>query len=408
MTTKITFLNGLDTIGGNIVSFSEADTRILMDFGTPGDPREEDSIADLINKGILPDTPELFEQNGQQKFQQQAIFISHLHIDHIGALKFLKPKLPIYMSRDSKKLYQSLIKEGDEVKVDDLVAVDYEKTISFGPFKITFYQSDHDIIGAAAIKVEDDNGHVFCYSGDVRYNGPFSSRVDNWTDAFSQARPDIFLLEGTSFSFDDEDKKEDHLPNASKNVEGDLISNFENRITSNHLVVINPYPRNVERLFALDRSAAGFGRPIVWERFYANLIREFFPQAAPLVLGKDVDISQIISYPENFVLQNSYKNIDLLKDFYKPIFLQMNGEPLGDYDPRYSVQQEKLKKFGADFVYAGASGHALKNDLVKIAKRVDAKVTVPWHSFKPEKEADALKQAGLKTELFSKNQSISF
>ncbi|MDN6900030.1 hydrolase [Oenococcus sicerae] len=406
MTTKAKFLNGLNTIGGNIVSFANNKTRIFMDFGVPEDSKAGDSITSLIEKGILPDTPELFTENARQTYDQQAIFISHLHIDHIGALKFLKPQLPIYMSAQSKKLYDDLIQAGDELPIADLQAVDYGQMVKIGPFTVTFFQSDHDVIGASAIEVVDDQGHHFVHSGDLRYNGPYPQRLDHWTQAVAQTQPDLFLIEGTSFSFDDD--KGDHAQAASTNVEADLLQHFIDKLPSNHLLAINPYPRNVERLYALEMAANDFGRPIVWESFYAGLLKQFFPKTRPLVLGKDIDLSQIIAYPENYVLQNSYDHLDYLKDFYKPIFLQMNGEPLGDYDPRYQLQQAKLTQFAAEFIYAGASGHATQADLLKAAKRVHAKLTIPWHSFKPEIEAAALRGEGLTAKIASKNEVISF
>lgn len=406
MTTEVKFLNGLNTIGGNIVSFVNGQTRIIMDFGVARDPKEGDSTADLIQQGLLPNTPELFNKNVQQPFTQQAIFISHLHIDHIGALKFLKTELPIYMSADSKKLYDNLIAVHDEAAVSHLRGVAYEQPIQIGPFSVTFFKSDHDIIGASAIRVIDDQGHIFIHSGDVRYNGPDPKSVARWTKSVAQPQADLLLLEGTSFSFDDD--KGDHGEKAVDDVEGNLIANFSDKLSSNHLLVINPYPRNVARLYALEQAARDFGRPIIWEKFYADLLKQFYPQAKPLTLGKEVDLSQIIAYPEDYVLQNSYRNLDRLKDFYKPIFLQMNGEPLGDYDPRYQIQQKKLQEFQADFIYAGASGHALKADLVRIAQEVNAKTTVPWHSFKADKEAQALEKIGLKTKLPKKDETLLF
>ncbi|MFT8917767.1 MAG: MBL fold metallo-hydrolase [Oenococcus sp.] len=406
MTTEVTFLNGLNTIGGNIVSFTNGKTRIIMDFGVPSDPRDGDSTSDLIQQGILPNTPELFDAKAQQLFDHQAIFISHLHIDHIGALKFLKAELPIYMTTDSKKLYEDLIASGDEAAVANLQAVDYERPVKVGPFSISFFKSDHDIIGASAIRVVDDEGHIFVYSGDVRYNGPDPQSVAHWAKSVAKPQADLFLLEGTSFSFDDE--KGDHAEKIVPDVEGSLVELFSDKLSSNHLLVINPYPRNVARLYALEQAAREFGRPIVWEKFYADLLKQFYSQTHPLILGKEVDLSEIIAYPENYVLQNSFQILDNLADFYQPIFLQMNGEPLGDYDPRYRVQQEKLQKFAAEFIYAGASGHAVKSDLIKIAQQVKAKLTIPWHSFKPETEARVLEEAGLRVKLPHKNETMVF
>ena len=37
-----------------------------------------------------------------------------------------------------------------------------------------------------------------------------------------------------------------------------------------------------------------------------------------------------------------------------------------------------------------ASGHASREDLIALAKEVNPRTIVPWHSFHPEREAEAL------------------
>lgn len=82
MTTTVTVLNGVDTIGGNVVAFETQTARVIMDFGinfAPADSQPDD----LLSNGILPALPDLFTDIAGDK--QTAIFISHLHLDHMGA-----------------------------------------------------------------------------------------------------------------------------------------------------------------------------------------------------------------------------------------------------------------------------------------------------------------------------------
>ncbi|MDR2661224.1 MAG: hypothetical protein LBC17_04255 [Lactobacillaceae bacterium] len=400
--TEIKFLNGLNTIGGNIVSFANDDTRILMDFGVPVDPKNTD-IENMIENGILIDAPEFFT-NQKSKYENEAIFISHLHIDHIGALKYLSKNVPIYMSEDSKKLYDQLIKFGDEQEVLNVNAISYEDPYIFGNFQITFFQSDHDVIGASAIQIIDMKNHnEFVYSGDVRYNGPFKNRVDNWISKVTKNKqPELLLIEGTSFSFDDSEKHENEIKKEYiNNVEQNLIDKFEHYLNEERPIIINPYPRNVERLFSLEQSAEKNGRPVAWEAFYADLLDQFFPNEHRIRYSSDLN-------PKEYVFQISFQNIDLLKDLPNSLYLHMNGEPLGSYDPRFEILESKLVQYGAEFVYSGASGHAEKNDLVKISKAINAKITIPWHSFKPELEAKVLQENGLKTYLPNKNEILKY
>lgn len=52
----------------------------------------------------------------------------------------------------------------------------------------------------------------------------------------------------------------------------------------------------------------------------------------------------------------------------------------------------------------GASGHAKPEDLITWAKHVNAQKTVTWHSFKPEKKANALRGIDLNVYLPTKGK----
>ena len=109
MTTTVTVLNGVDTIGGNVVSFETEQARVIMDFGmnfAPADTRPDDLLA----SGVLPNLPDLFSDEKAAE-QETAIFVSHLHLDHMGALQYLTKPTPVYMSPESAKLYAELIRQ---------------------------------------------------------------------------------------------------------------------------------------------------------------------------------------------------------------------------------------------------------------------------------------------------------
>jgi ribonuclease J len=57
--TSVRFLNGLHTIGGNIVEISTKTSRIITDFGVAADLTGE-TIDESIDAGKLPNLPEFF------------------------------------------------------------------------------------------------------------------------------------------------------------------------------------------------------------------------------------------------------------------------------------------------------------------------------------------------------------
>src|SRR5690625_1163651 len=94
------FLSGLNTIGANIIDIQSDSGRVIFDFG------------EIFN----PDSGTLPEWN--HSVENTAIFISHLHIDHIGSLNKVPADIPIYMSTDSYLLYQLLREIEEERPID--------------------------------------------------------------------------------------------------------------------------------------------------------------------------------------------------------------------------------------------------------------------------------------------------
>ena len=398
MTTTVTVLNGVDTIGGNVVSFETAQARVIMDFGmnfAPADTRPDDLLA----SGVLPDLPDLFS-DAKATDQETAIFVSHLHLDHMGALQYLTKPTPVYMSPESAKLYAELIRQGVESAPNAQIKVIMtEAPIKIGELSVQAFLSDHDAMGAYMFEVTDGK-HRFVHGGDVRYDGWHPERVTAWTNYLHEHQPDLFFIEGTEFSFDAD-------PTRQRRTEANVLADLSAAMTQKELVVINPYERNVEQLMRLQAIVHDFGRELVWDARFAGILKAMGREDV-VTFGEDVTLNEIMANQQHYVLQNRFDDITLLDHFDRFSYLHMNGEPLGDYDPRYAELVAYLEKRGVALQIAGASGHATPDDLLRVAAEVNAKVTLPWHSFKPEREAQALHNMGLETYLPKKGETFTF
>ncbi|MDR3240801.1 MAG: MBL fold metallo-hydrolase [Lactobacillaceae bacterium] len=400
MTTAVQFLNGLDTIGGNVVSFTNGATQIIMDLGVNFAPAENKN-DDLMASGVLPNVPALFTDE-QGQFEQQVVFVSHLHLDHMGAFKYLTKPTDVYMSQESIDLYQTLV----DLKVEPAANVKLhvilpEEPVTVGPFTITAFLSDHDAPGALMLRVSDGQ-HTFVHSGDVRLDGPHPERVEHWTQVLHAQKIDLFLLEGTEFSFEPD-------PQRARHTEASLQHDFQKTLqTVTGLVIINPYERNVERLVELQNTAKSAGRTLVWDQRFSRVLQALGAMQVN-ELERDVTWQKILAEPDKYVVQNHFEqlhSLDQVADGFT--YLHMNGEPLGEYDPRFAELLAYLESRHVELQFMGASGHAAPDDLIRLAKAVNAQVTVPWHSFKPEGEASALRAAKLQTYLPTKNEILTF
>ncbi|WP_204123103.1 MBL fold metallo-hydrolase [Lacticaseibacillus mingshuiensis] len=386
--TQIRFLNGLTTIGGNIVEFSNGDSRVIMDFGVAADLTNE-TIESAMAAGKLPQVPELFGE-GPDTFAHEAIFISHLHIDHMGALQYLKRDIPIYLSAPSYQLYQTLIALGVEKPVANLHPLPFETPIQIGAFSVEGFASDHDEPGVMALLVSDGT-RWFGHSGDVRLNGPHLDRVKKWAAAFRDKKLAMFMVEGTTFSFDSPAPVEDSAHPSVPLTEDTLQERLEEQLkAAPQLVVINPYIRNYARLQNIQATAHRAGRQMVWGKNDAAVLKTMCGVEPDFVLDEDIHLRTIQADPNHYLLQNDFDQLAQLADLPISVYLHSNGEPLGDYDPRFKQLQDWLSDHEIPLVFLSCSGHALRQDLVTLVRWIAPQIVVPWHSFHPEREAQAL------------------
>lgn len=381
--TSVRFLNGLHTIGGNIVEVSTKTSRIITDFGVAADLTGE-TIDESIEAGKLPNLPEFFH-NTPDQYAHEAIVISHLHIDHMGALQYLTKDVPIYMSPASLKLYETLITAGDEKPVKNLHALTPEQPLTIGDLTATGYLSDHDEPGVMALAISDGD-HTYVHSGDVRLNGPHRDRVKHWAQTLHDQHVKMLFLEGTTFSFESDTPVEDSQHPATPYTEDTLQTAFGQALDdADQLVVLNPYVRNWERLVNFQETAHAHHRQIAWTELSKQVLKH-----VTNIEPDQVDAKDFKAHPEKYVLENSFENLSDLSNLPVSVYLHSNGIPLGDYDPHFQELLDFLKQHHIPIQYLSCTGHATKEDLITLCKMIAPEIVVPWHSFKPELEAEAL------------------
>ncbi len=103
--TEIRIYGGLRSIGGNCIVIKSPSTSVMLDQGVNfaqfekfyGHAVNPDSTEELRDMGVLPPR-EAYED-------LEGIFISHLHLDHLGSLN-APNNIPIYLP--SKDLIEAL------------------------------------------------------------------------------------------------------------------------------------------------------------------------------------------------------------------------------------------------------------------------------------------------------------
>lgn len=370
MATKLIFRSGLKTIGGTIIELIDGNTRLIFDIGMFYDPAS--------NVSELPNVEGLFD--GTSKYDDH-VLVSHLHLDHTKAMNLVHNDTKVIMASEGLDFYQTLVESGfDQIEGshDNKQGVGYNQVLKIGNFEVTFIPVDHDVLGASAILIKNEDLNLF-YSGDLRIGG---RNYDLSIDAVKNLKDeiDVSIFEGVTVSFIDQDY--DLTPNSAVvEYEHDFASNVIKQVNQEHCLLFNPYIMAVERIKSIVDLAKLTNKTLVILPELEAVVSKYVTSDYQ-VLGRDINLSEITT---NHMLQFSFKKMDEYKALNcQASLIQTGGEPLGDYDPNYQVLLDFCQAQDIKFLQYGISGHGNPNQIAYLANEVAATYLMPLHSFKPE------------------------
>lgn len=157
---KIIPLGGVDGIGRNITAIEYGNDLIVIDCGVSF-PEDDMLGIDLV----IPDFAYL-EQNAD-KFK--ALFLTHGHEDHIGAVPYLLKQLdvPVYGTRLTLGILENKLQEHGLMPVARLNQLKAGESVKIGCFTVEFIRVNHSIADSVAIAVHTPKGTVV-HSGDFK------------------------------------------------------------------------------------------------------------------------------------------------------------------------------------------------------------------------------------------------
>lgn len=191
---RIIPLGGLEEVGKNIMALEYGNDIVVIDAGM--------SFAGPEMLGvdfIVPDISYL----EKRKRNVRAVLFTHGHLDHIGAIQYVLPKLgnpPIYGSKLTLGLVKSRLKEFALDKSAKLHVVDDTKKIKLGNFDVEFFRVNHSIPDSMGIYINSPAGSAV-HTGDFKFD--HSPAIDKPADfqriaEIGKKGVDVLMIDSTN------------------------------------------------------------------------------------------------------------------------------------------------------------------------------------------------------------------
>ena len=435
MSVNLRFYGAVREIGGGKTVLQYDGTTILLDFGMDflaGSDHFNDrvkpasylEVRDYLHFGTLPPLAGLYPA-AQRRFLEQefdtalepgdvsGILLSHGHIDHVGFLPLVDTSVPLYCSAQTLEVLRYFDEIGQfDFHMDQrhVTVLEPGKSVPIGNCEVVPILTDHDVLGAMGFIIRCGDRSV-AYTGDYRLHGRHPERVRAFFDLVRQEKQHattVLLTEGTRLGSGSVDQL------TESQVQDGVMRTVA---AAPGLVLTDYYVLDIERLKTFLRVAEKTGRTMVLQpqhmviaqrfaRFDAELERllstvqvylarrgsgkylapdyRLFEQEYLVTALRAADIAED---PARYMLQLDFVDLSELIEINPSVhtaFIHSGGEPLGPYDPNYTVLMRWVRDFGMDFYHVATPGHANELDIREMIQRADPDVLVPMHSRAPE------------------------
>ena len=388
---KVIILGGNEEVGRNMTVFEYENDIIIIDMGIQF-PEEDMPGIDFIIPNI-----EYFK--GKEK-NIRGVVITHGHLDHIGAVSYLAPRLgnpTIYSSPLTLGMIKKRHEEFKGLHALNLKAVTTDDVLTLGCFKISFFGVSHNIPSSMGVIIDTPLGKIV-HSGDFKldFDGP-SRDLPEVSKIAALGKENVLALLSDSTNA---------TQSGHQISESEIQTNLFNIIrNANGRVIIATFSSLLNRLQQIFEACEKLNKKILIDGYSMKTSVEIAHQLGYLSFKKDTFITerQLKEYPYNRIVicctgaQGEDRAVLMRIVNKEHRFLQIGKNDTVVFSSSVvpgnerSVQRLKdsLYRSGAEVIHyqmmdVHAGGHAKKEDLKLMINLIKPKYFIPIegnHSF---------------------------
>lgn len=377
-------LGGLGEIGKNMTVIRCGDEMIIIDSGLMF-PENEMLGVDLV----IPDISYVIENEKCLK----AIFLTHGHEDHIGALPYILKKLsvPIYGTRLTLGILEGRLKENG-VDCGNLHAVAPGEIIMLGCFSVGFIRVNHSIPDSVGLSIKTPVGMVV-HTGDFKFDyTPVDGKMTDFRRLADLGNKGVLVMLADSTN----SEREGHTL-SEKTVGAAFNREFAN---AQGRIIVATFSSNVHRIQQVIDTAIKYRRRVaILGRSMVNVVNismELGYIHAPE--GVIIDIEEIVNYPANKIViittgsqgepmsaltrmaMSDHRQVDIIQGDTVII----SATPIPGNEKVVAKTVDNLLRLGANVVYSRnegihVSGHGSREELKLMHNLIKPKFFIPVH-----------------------------
>ncbi len=424
---ELTFFGGVNEIGGNKILVKDKESSVFFDFGKSFSwgsryfanwlaPRDISGLRDFFEFKLLPRMKGLYSSD-QLAFTNlkytdplvDAVFLSHAHFDHVEHIKFLDPKIPIYLG-EGTRFFLSAMEETSSFcnyRAHDYRTFRTGAKIRIGTFEVEPIHVDHSIPSAYGFLIHTKEGTIV-YTGDLRAHGPKSDMTREFAKKAQDSEPIAMICEGTRMV--EKERRKNYSERQVMKMSDKIVS------STDKIVFVTHYSRDMDRFRSLYQAATKNDRKMIISPKAAYLLNRLVEDKKldlpdPMkdenllvyykrkktgqfvetdyyrwerkFLEKQVTSKQVHQNQNKTVMNLGFYQFGELIDIRPSSgshFIHSMSEPFSEEDIEDEIMHNWLRHFKVRFHQLHASGHMDKQQLVDLVEYVAPQTCFPIHT----------------------------